>query len=190
MIADTAADRLRGRAVFAAAIIALHIALAVIVTRSQPTDYQPAAVAVMTVVEVPAAPQPQPQPAPMPVPREVDLPLPGVDIVTPAAAPAQACDVLAQVGVALQADAAVASTLLQVPSEAPAVMAWNGQWSPSPDNTAIKRTIVATLPATRADCLDEPMTGPRLVFLAGKATTVSVAIGSGHWRWRELLSSD
>ena len=190
MIANTAADRLRGRAVFAAAIIALHIALAVIVTRARPRVHQPAAVAVMTVAEVPAAPQPQPKLAPMLVPHEVDLPLPAVDVVAPAAATAQACDVLAQVGVALQADAAVASTLLQVPSEAPAVMAWNGQWSPSPDNTAIKRAIATALPAVRADCLDEPMTGPRLVFLASKTTTVSVAIGSGHWRWRDLLSSD
>ncbi len=179
----------RRRVAVAALIVALHAALALLLTRSRVPAEPPAPVATMTVVAVPAAPV-----APQ---VEADAVI-GVSLAVPEFAVASSettasppCDLLAPLGRALQQDPAVIAELAATTAtDVRAVMVWNGGWAGRPETDALRRALVTALAAAPADCLDEAMTGPRLIFLTIEGMPVSIAVGSGTWNWRQLLSSD
>ncbi len=178
----------RRRVGVAAAIIAVHLALAVLLawSRSPPSPAPPATTMVVTAIPAP--------PAPPPVVR--DLPFDAQVIAPPIVAAPPAvdplpCDVLAELDAALHADPSVAAALAPAAAGVThAIMVWNGRWPDEPEVQPVRRTVVVALTAVRSDCLDDVLIGPRLIFIAVDQTIVSVAIGSGTWQWRDLLSPD
>jgi hypothetical protein len=73
-------------------------------------------------------------------------------------------------------------------------MLWDGGWVPMNANASalsdIRNAIVMALTATPAECREEIMQGPRLIWLADEPETTTVlALGSGSWRWADLLAT-
>ncbi len=76
-------------------------------------------------------------------------------------------------------------------SVANAVMLWDGQWpeeSLSGGKALLRALLVKAISAARPDCLTQANTGPVLFFVPDDSATVIVAVGSGDWRWGDLLS--
>jgi hypothetical protein len=68
----------------------------------------------------------------------------------------------------------------------PAIMAWNGDWSKRTDIEPLRRVVLTVLSTARADCLDEPLSGPRLLFVRIGELTVTIGFGSGFWTWQQV----
>lgn len=118
---------------------------------------------------------------------------PTVEFAAPAAieAAAKPCVVLDALSAALQADPDTAAALVPVAGgSSHALMAWDGHWAVSSATSSIRKVVIATITAETARCRDENLVGPRLIFIPVSGTTISIAIGSGTWRWDELLSSN
>jgi hypothetical protein len=96
-------------------------------------------------------------------------------------------------------------------TEADAVMLWNGGWidvggaptaAPMPvtvqkllppilqnDPLApLKQTVVAAIAAVPPVCQDLGVTGPQLIPIAEPGRTTMLVIGSGMWKWTELIN--
>lgn len=163
------------------------------------------------------SPQP-PQPAPDPTAMATNMPpldLTAEPVqVTPSPSPAQAptggpiattpvsastCDLTRALQAALQNDAAVRNELAQIPryarSVANAVQLWDGAWI---DPNAIggpaiadplRAAIVAVVSQAPADCHDQAVLGPRLFAVVDPRGTIVVALGSGLWKWSDLLET-
>ncbi len=75
-------------------------------------------------------------------------------------------------------------------SVANAVMLWDGQW-PQETQTGgkalLRALLIKSLSAARPDCLNQVNSGPVLFFVPDGDTTAVVAIGSGQWRWGDLM---
>ncbi len=171
----------------AGVIVGLHIAVAVLLIQPRLKTRPVAARAMMIVVAVPATAAP---PAVREAPLDVGLRAPAVD-VAPSMPQATSCDVLGTLGTALQADAAARAALSSTAAMPQhGIMVWNGRWSEQAEAQPLRRTIIVNLTIIQGDCLDEVLVGPRLIFLDTEQTIVSVALGSGSWHWRDLLSSD
>ena len=176
------------RLVFAAAIVAAHLALLAVAVRLRPPTRPPRDAVALETFAVAAPPPPQPPP-PRDAPVDAAIAPPAFEIAaaTPAAS---GCDILATVGGAARADTATVTALAKVAATpSPALMAWNGRWSDAPAAAPLHRAVAAALQAATTACLDEPLTGPRLIFVPAGGTTVTIAFGSGRWRWRDTLSS-
>lgn len=103
------------------------------------------------------------------------------------------------VQVALQSSDAVRASLPLVSPEkrsvANAIMVWKDVWLadyPQLDNTAVDviRDVVAdTIAAATPECRLQPQAGPRLLLLSGTGDSVVLAVGSGEWRWQDLLET-
>jgi hypothetical protein len=165
--------------------------------------------ATSTNPEPPKAPQPKPvRPTPpqpiMVPPPEILLPTPNTLLVamldqTESAANGGTCDLTAPVQAALQSSDAVRASLPMIPpdkrSVANAIMVWKVAWLAEDqqlDATAIAviRDVVAdTIAAATPECRLQPQSGPRLLLLSGAGDTVVLAVGSGQWRWQDLLDT-
>lgn len=165
--------------------------------------------AAMTDVKPPKAPQPEPvtptPPQPIIVPPPiVPLPSPNDTVIamleqTDAAASGEACDLTDPVQAALQQSEAVAASLPQIPqarrSVANAIMVWNAQWVALHETldpaamAAIRDTVAGTVAAASPECRLQPQSGPRLILLPGVSETTVLAVGSGIWRWQDLLDT-
>ena len=88
-----------------------------------------------------------------------------------------------------------------VRSGADAVMLWNGKWFdqqipvPAPTatgavsiNSSLRLAIEKMVIAAPAECRDEAMVGPVFVPIPEGDRTTLLAIGSGAWRWSDLLA--
>ncbi len=89
--------------------------------------------------------------------------------------------------------AGIASTPPEKRSIAGAVVIWNAGWSDTASAPAeplgpARIVIEQNLRSIPDRCLDEPMAGPRLVPMPEGERTIFLAIGSGNWTWRQLLS--
>ena len=89
--------------------------------------------------------------------------------------------------------AGVASTPLENRSIAGAVVIWNAGWSDTASAPAeplgpARIVIEQNLRSIPDLCLDEPMAGPRLVPMPEGERTIFLAIGSGNWTWRQLIT--
>ena len=173
-----------------AVIVLVHIGAIVVllVRRDPPPPRRP--VAAMVVRSVPAPPATTPEIATAPVALSIAPPVLEVDDPPPVA-PSSACDVAAAVGTALGRDPAAVATLLPIAADPHrAVMLWDGRWRDAGDADPLRRAITAAIRGSTGDCLDESQTGPRLMIVPVAGSVVTVAVGSGRWTWRALLSPD
>lgn len=99
---------------------------------------------------------------------------------------------------ALQTDPAVQAALADVPrsarSVANAVMLWNGSWpQPSAEAaagmTSIRAIVMAGVASAPVNCQVQPIIGPVLITVGDDANATILAVGSGNWRWQDLLNA-
>ena len=111
----------------------------------------------------------------------------------------QTCQLTAWLQQALQADPQVQAALPAIPkparSVANAIMLWDGGWvDPRPNATngvtAIRLAVIAGVRSAPAACRAQVVRGPELIILTQGADSTILAIGSGEWRWGDLLASD
>lgn len=207
------------RSTAAAATFAIHagvVAVLMMPTITTPRSvpralavFDISASAAMADVKPPKAPQPEPvaPTVPQPVivpPPVIPLPSPNETVVamleqTDAAASGGACDLTDPVQAALQQSEVVAASLPQIPqarrSVANAIMVWNEQWVALHETldpaamAAIRDTVAGTVAAASPECRLQPQSGPRLILLPGVSDTTVLAVGSGVWRWQDLLDT-
>lgn len=161
------------------------------------------------VSKPPKAPQPKPKPVPPTPPQPVVvpptvLPTPSAMVVAlldqaDTATMGGACDLTGPVQAALQSSELVAASVPQIPrdqrSVANAIMIWNAAWI-SPDARfdpaafdAIRNVVAETVAAASEECRLQPQGGPRLIMLPGATENTVLALGSGTWRWQDLLDT-
>ncbi len=144
-----------------------------------------------------------PEPIVVP-PAEVPLPTPSATIVamieqSEASSQGGACDLTAPVQAALQSSEAVRATLPRIPrdqrSVANAIMVWKAAWVPEDQQldavaiASIRDVVAGTIAAASAECRLQPQTGPRLLLVPDADDTVVLAVGSGQWRWQDLVDT-
>lgn len=170
---------------------------------SQPPVVSSDAIALVAVnAEQPAAAKPPP---PMLPAKKADTFKPVIEFSLPAEiesdAPSGAtgaCSPERAVLDALLADANARDAIREAPQEArsvsDAILIWNGAWNPvlidvSTPLYRVRYIVERTLQRLTPACLDQPVTGPRLLPLpeADGVRTSFIVIGSGVWTWRTLL---
>lgn len=111
----------------------------------------------------------------------------------------QTCLLTAWLQQALQADPQVRAALAGIPkparSVANAIMLWDGGWvgprlSASAGVTAIRMAVIAGIRSAPAACQAQVVRGPELIMLTEGGESTILAIGSGEWRWGDLLAPD
>ena len=111
-----------------------------------------------------------------------------------------ACDFTGALQAALQASPQVLDELSHIPREgrsvANAIMLWDGRWAPlqtpgySVMTDPLRQTILASILSLPATCQREPIAGPRLLIIADPQGATVIAVGSGDWRWVDLLEPE
>lgn len=158
----------------------------------------------------PNAPAKSPPPPPDIVPQFVDG-LPPLDptaepdllngevalsVATAASAAAgQACQLAEWLQQALQQDTGVQLALEKIPrparSVSNALMLWDGHWVEAPDaargTSLIRGALQSGIQSAPEICRDELMRGPVLITLVDETGSTLLAVGSGEWRWADLL---
>lgn len=112
------------------------------------------------------------------------------------AVPAEGCSTLELIRKAIIENPAVMASVHNAPPEtrsvADAVVIWNAGW------VEAARSADAPLGPARAavqqvgssiddNCLDEALTGPRLIPIPAGTGTMFLVLGSGRWTWREVM---
>lgn len=204
---------LRKRHLVLVGVILVHAFVVAILffVRNPPVPAAAAAGALRTfdvLPDAPPVPEPQVPPPPVPPPVVEDIaPLPIVELPVPAIAAAPpptasagaagpSCDLTQAVQRALRESKAVGAALLRIPVEARsvanAVMLWDGAWvAPAAIGgeavlEPIQAKVIATVEAASQTCRMDVQAGPRLVLIPGERETLTIAIGSGSWRWGDL----
>lgn len=110
-------------------------------------------------------------------------------------APGTPCELTATLASLFAQSPAVKQGLAGLPpsqrSVANAVMLWDGQWpadSLTGGQALLRSLLVKAVSAARPDCLQQINQGPVLFLVPEQQTTVVLAIGSGQWRWADLLA--
>jgi hypothetical protein len=74
-------------------------------------------------------------------------------------------------------------------------MVWNANWV-MPDTSLqpaafddIRDVVATTVAAASEACRVQPQGGPRLILLPGTTENVVLALGSGTWRWQDVLDT-
>lgn len=109
------------------------------------------------------------------------------------------CATLDSVSKAIVAAPLAVAAIINAPPEtrsiADAVVLWNAGWSGAADTPEARlgpaRAVVESSLRTMEDgCLDEAISGPRLipVPIADEQRTMFVVLGSGNWTWRQLIA--
>ena len=145
---------------------------------------------------------PSPRPAPTEPPAAAPPP-------TVNAASGSACDLAAAAGAAIEQDPAAMAELAALPpgirTEADAVMIWNGDWralavpaaadaavpatSADPAVSELRRAIQALATSAPPACLAVIVPGPLFIPVREPRRTTTLVIGSGAWRWADLLKT-
>ena len=132
---------------------------------------------------------------PLTSPRRSPLPAAVPDAATSvqaAAAEGISCPIASDLQAALLADPAAVAELAAIPetdlSVAGAIVLWPGTPEQArPVLPAVDAVILSRTSAASPDCLEAPQTGPDFLFLPLGQRTISIAIGSGQWRWKLIL---
>jgi len=109
-------------------------------------------------------------------------------------APGGACDMARRVQRALRRDPLVQAAVAQAhPSTGSAFMVWNGDWVKSHGEdgkglAAVREAIMWEVAFAPAACRAEPVRGLILISLNQGPGTARLALGSGAWRWSDLLA--
>ena len=197
----------RHRFAVLATVTVLHAAmLALFLTHRRAAQYPLArstAIALIAVnAEQPAATKPPPPALPAKLADTfkplVEFSLPAETESDAAAGATGVCSTQSAVLDALLIDPAARDAIREAPPEArsisDAIVIWNEAWNPIVVDIAaplyrvrdiVERTLIRVTPA----CLDEPITGPRLLPIpdASGMRTSFIVVGSGVWTWRALL---
>ncbi len=78
-------------------------------------------------------------------------------------------------------------------TEADAIMLWNGGWSRAsvyPGGKIadpLRQLVMREIAAAPIECREGGMVGPQLIAVADRGRTAMLAVGSGVWRWADLL---
>ena len=198
----------------AVAIALLHAAGLSLLFRSPPPR-DPVLDEVLTLVAMPAAstrqePLPPPPLPPDPVVVEVEMPIvlvasPPVALIAspvsgPGPDPGRDCAIDRVVTEALAHDPAALAILATLGPDTRAVtgavMLWNGAWTVATNPAdaralaGLRPRVAAAIMRARAACRNADVTGPRLIVVPAPDRTTMLAIGSGVWRWEQLLAAD
>lgn len=97
----------------------------------------------------------------------------------------------------LQDDAEVTAALSRIPREARSVanalMLWDGAWvekrafDGSDGLLPVRRAILAGVSTAPISCREQVISGPMFLAVNGQPGTTLLALGSGSWRWSDLL---
>jgi hypothetical protein len=156
------------------------------------------------------APSPAPQPEPAEIIRpdpiielQVETPAPPAEPVFSAAAAEQAgfgttCDISETLARAFNGNEIVKSELARIGpgsrSVANAIMFWDGGWVELPKSAPpeaiekLRRAIIEGVKAAPPECLTQDVAGPRFIAVTGNGPTMMLVLGSGAWRWEQLLT--
>ncbi|QUD89818.1 hypothetical protein [Phenylobacterium montanum] len=102
------------------------------------------------------------------------------------------CDLAKNLAEDFQASALARQGVSLIPASARSVsntvLLWNGSWPSHPDQgSALLRGLVAReVGAARPDCRDQLNNGP-MFFFAPSVPATLLAVGSGQWRWSDLI---
>ena len=148
-----------------------------------------------------------PLPPLLPALAPLSVALPASDMTGLGAGSAQnmgGCQLGAEALAAIRQDASAMAEIAALPpgvrSDADAVMLWNGSWSAAfapgpPTATASTPSVTGTLrllierivAAAPSQCRDASVTGPIFIPIPEPTRTTMLVIGSGVWRWADLL---
>jgi hypothetical protein len=108
--------------------------------------------------------------------------------------PGATCDVTQQLAQAFGASPEVRQGIAAIPandrSVANAVMLWDGHWAEGTHSggmAVLRALLVKAVVSSRPECLQAQNQGPVLFLIPDNHTTVVLAIGSGQWRWADVL---
>lgn len=88
--------------------------------------------------------------------------------------------------------AAVARAHAKGGGRSKAILVWDGDWIRSPGEegkgvAGVREAILVEVAFAPAACRNEPMSGLVLISLSDTPGSVRIGIGSGRWRWTDLL---
>ncbi len=153
----------------------------------------------------PPEPQPEPQQVVMPEPivdLELEAPPVAAEPVFEEAAAQRAgfgttCEVAGTLARAFMGSELVRAQLQRIGPEARsvanAIMFWDGQWvevqgrAPEDALLTLRRAIVEGVRAAPPECLSQDVVGPRFITIDEGEGTMILVLGSGTWRWEQLL---
>jgi hypothetical protein len=157
--------------------------------------------------QTPPAPEPQPveTPKPLVVPPppkiETASPIPAAPVFNAAAAVragfGTTCDVAYTLERGFGEDPLLSAELARIGPEsrsvANAIMVWDGRWvelgggAPVDALETLRRAIVEAVRAAPPECLTQELSGPRFIAVSRSDTTTVLVLGSGTWRWEQVL---
>lgn len=213
-LAATVAAKLRRRHLIMPAVLTAHGGLlAILLFAAAPPAAERAGAARISTFDVAAADRPA---APQPPVREPELEHPEplvklaslslIDVAPPLPAIAADAEGLGA-GCSLEADLArafaetplLAAQLARIGPEARsvanAIMFWDGGWTPvdaeAPADAVdfLRHAVVEGVRAAPAECLEQEIVGPRFIAVSGEEATTVLVLGSGSWRWAQLLET-
>jgi hypothetical protein len=118
------------------------------------------------------------------------------------------CDTTQAVQAAVQMDLPLKEALLTVPrsqrSVANVLMVWDGSWRDTPSRFGpieefrdapalppLLKTRIQELVRERSEpCLNQTNHGPTFIIIEHEAEPIILTIGSGEWRWADLIAPD
>ena len=103
-----------------------------------------------------------------------------------------ACDMARRVQSALRKDRLVQAAVAQAHHAGKAIMVWNGDWVQSNGEdgkglSAVREAIMWEVAFAPKACRAEPVRGLILLSLNTGPGAARLAVGSGEWRWSDLL---
>ena len=156
----------------------------------------------------PAQTQPEPPRTPLPAPivdLQIETALKASPPVFSAAAAEQAgfgtsCELAELLGNAFADNPLLLAQLARIGPEARsvanAIMFWDGKWvevegrAPEDAIGLLRRAIAEGVRAAPAECLGQAVAGPRFIPVKQAEGTIVLVLGSGSWRWEQLLSEE
>jgi len=109
--------------------------------------------------------------------------------------PGTACNLTQQLAEAFDRSPEVRQGIAAIPSSgrsvANAVMLWDGHWAEGTQSggmALLRALLVKAVVSSRPECLETQNQGPVLFLIPDNQTTVVLAIGSGQWRWADVLA--
>ena len=212
-----AAAQVRRRHLLVPAILAVHLLLiALLLLSPMPAAVAPAIASPMAVFDVKSAAQEPAVAEPEPQPQELVAPQPRIEIeVEMAAAPPPAvfdlaaaeragfgtsCEIADSLARAFTDNELLKSQLARVGprsrSVANAIMFWDGDWVTVPGDAPedavniLRRAILEGVRAAAPECLIEEVAGPRFISVDSGTGTIVLVVGSGKWRWGQLIAPE
>ena len=113
-------------------------------------------------------------------------------------APGGACDMVGRLQAALREDPEVRAALTEAYGVAGgagrALLVWNGDWVRNPGQAGkglagVRQAIMLEIAFAPPACRAEPVRGLVLISLADGPAAARMVMGSGTWRWSDLLSA-